>query len=131
MRGTDLSFAATLLMEGQLVAIPTETVYGLAANALNEEAVARIFSAKNRPSFDPLIVHAAHAEAAFALASDVPETARLLARAFWPGPLTMIFEKNKSLVKIFCVIYSISSQLRQILLTQVNFLKIFFRLKFT
>lgn len=92
-RGTDLILAKKLLTEGKLVAIPTETVYGLAANALDETAVAGIFSAKNRPTFDPLILHVASIEQAQSLCTDWPEMADKLARAFWPGPLTLILPK--------------------------------------
>jgi L-threonylcarbamoyladenylate synthase len=92
-RGTDLILAKKLLTEGKLVAIPTETVYGLAANGLDETAVAEIFSAKNRPTFDPLILHVASIEQAQSLCTDWPEMADKLARAFWPGPLTLILPK--------------------------------------
>ena len=92
-RGTDLILAKKLLTEGKLVAIPTETVYGLAANGLDETAVAGIFSAKNRPTFDPLILHVASIEQAQSLCIDWPEMADKLARAFWPGPLTLILPK--------------------------------------
>lgn len=93
--GTDISVAQQLLQSGKLVAIPTETVYGLAADGLNEQAVLSIFRAKKRPDFDPLILHAVNTEAAFALAAEVPEKARMLARAFWPGPLTLVLPKKK------------------------------------
>ncbi len=86
--------AAAILQKGGLVAMPTETVYGLAADALSPDAAAGIFAAKGRPSFDPLIVHCADAEAAFALAAEVPDTARRLARLFWPGPLTLILKRR-------------------------------------
>jgi L-threonylcarbamoyladenylate synthase len=92
-RGTDLILAKKLLTEGKLVAIPTETVYGLAANGLDETAVTGIFSAKNRPTFDPLILHVASIEQAQSLCTDWPEMADKLARAFWPGPLTLILPK--------------------------------------
>jgi len=92
-RGTDLILAKKLLTEGKLVAIPTETVYGLAANGLDETAVAGIFSAKNRPTFDPLILHVASIEQAQSLCTDWPEMADKLALAFWPGPLTLILPK--------------------------------------
>ena len=88
--------AAALLREGQVVALPTETVYGLAANALDARAVAKIFAAKERPFFDPLIVHVlglAEAEALVALDS-WPPMARKLAEAFWPGPLTLVLPKD-------------------------------------
>jgi L-threonylcarbamoyladenylate synthase len=92
--GTDLQKAADLLLAGELVAIPTETVYGLAANGLNEEAVLKIYAAKNRPRFNPLILHVETLEKAAALVNDVPEEARKLAAAFWPGPLTMLLPKS-------------------------------------
>jgi len=92
-RGTDLILAKKLLTKGKLVAIPTETVYGLAANGLDETAVAGIFSAKNRPTFDPLILHIASIEQAQSLCTEWPEMADKLARAFWPGPLTLILPK--------------------------------------
>ncbi len=92
--GTDLSWAATCLRAGQLVAIPTETVYGLAANGLNAAAVAQIFVAKARPSFDPLILHVAKLEQLERLVEVIPAQARVLISAFWPGPLTMVFRKK-------------------------------------
>ena len=81
--------AARLLAQGQAVALPTETVYGLAADARNGEAVARIYEAKGRPAFNPLIVHLADAEAAARIGA-FGEDALRLARAFWPGPLTLV-----------------------------------------
>lgn len=92
-----LATAARLLREGRLVAIPTETVYGLGANALDPKAVARIFEAKGRPGFNPLIVHVTDAKAAAALASHWPETASRLASAFWPGPLTLVVPRGPSI----------------------------------
>ena len=82
--------AAELLRNGRLVAFPTETVYGLGANALDPEAVARIFEAKGRPLTSPLIVHVPSIELARGLASVWPEKAQALAVHFWPGPLTII-----------------------------------------
>ena len=76
--GVDIAEARSSLVSGDLVAIPTETVYGLAANALNEEAVAKIFKAKNRPSFDPLIVHTNSIEKVERFVETIPEKARLL-----------------------------------------------------
>ena len=96
-RETDLQLAADLLKRGELVAIPTETVYGLAADALNGAAVANIFKAKGRPADNPLIVHIAHREQLQDLVADVPSVAMDLSRAFWPGPLTMIFKKASSI----------------------------------
>lgn len=86
----DIQTAGRLLRGGQLVAIPTETVYGLAANALNAEAVFRIFAAKGRPGDNPLIVHIADMHDWAPLVTHIPEKAQALARAFWPGPLTII-----------------------------------------
>jgi L-threonylcarbamoyladenylate synthase len=82
--------AAAALREGRLVAFPTETVYGLGAHALDPAAVARIFVAKGRPGYNPLIVHVAEAEAARALAAEWSPAAERLAAAFWPGPLTLV-----------------------------------------
>ena len=90
----DIAIAAALLRKGELVAIPTETVYGLAADALNGAAVAQIFKAKGRPMDNPLIVHIADGETLSSLVKEIPETARRLAEAYWPGPLTMIFQKG-------------------------------------
>lgn len=81
--------AAAILRAGQLVAMPTETVYGLAGDARNPEAVARIFAAKGRPAHNPLIVHLASLEGAAALA-DLPDAALALAAKFWPGPMTLV-----------------------------------------
>ncbi|MBZ0247862.1 MAG: threonylcarbamoyl-AMP synthase [Cyclobacteriaceae bacterium] len=92
--GNDISQAKKLLQEGELVAIPTETVYGLAANALNPEAVTQIFVVKERPSFDPLIVHVASIDQAQQFITAVPEKAIQLARHFWPGPLTLVLPKQ-------------------------------------
>lgn len=93
-RGTDIQKAAELLRGGACVAIPTETVYGLAAHAFNTEAVASVFRIKERPSFDPLILHIASQEQLAALVTDFPEKARILADAFWPGPLTLVLPKS-------------------------------------
>ena len=82
-----------LLRAGELVGIPTETVYGLAADALNEQAVAKVFEAKQRPSFDPLIVHVASIQQAKALASFEKQAERL-AEAFWPGPMTLVLPRR-------------------------------------
>ncbi len=86
--------AGRILKEGGLVAFPTETVYGLGGNALDETAAARIYEAKGRPSDNPLIVHIADMEALEAIVRNIPREARLLAARYWPGPLTMIFEKR-------------------------------------
>ncbi len=85
--------AADMLKAGGLVAIPTETVYGLAANGLDGQAVAHIFAAKGRPTDNPLILHIADMDMLAALVKDIPPKAKALAEAFWPGPLTMILPK--------------------------------------
>jgi L-threonylcarbamoyladenylate synthase len=87
---------AAVLRDGGLVAFPTETVYGLGANALNTLAVQRIFDAKGRPITDPMIVHLAAVDALERVAQTVPPSARQLAAAFWPGPLTLILAKQQS-----------------------------------
>lgn len=89
-----LKHAGELLRAGALVAFPTETVYGLGGNALDEATVAKIYEAKGRPSDNPLIVHIAELEALRELAVDVPELAYRLAERFWPGPMTMILKKS-------------------------------------
>lgn len=95
--GKDIGYAARLLTQGEVVAIPTETVYGLAANALDPGAAARIFEVKERPFFDPLIVHIPGIEAMEKYAAAIPDVAFRLAQAFWPGPLTLLLTK-KSLI---------------------------------
>jgi L-threonylcarbamoyladenylate synthase len=94
MNSSDIQHAADLLRKGNVVAIPTETVYGLAADAFNTHAVAKVFQIKNRPSFDPLIVHVSNLEQARTLAIDFPPLALKLAEKFWPGPLTLTLKKN-------------------------------------
>ncbi len=93
----DVLKAGKILADGGLVAIPTETVYGLAANALDGNAVKRIFEAKGRPADNPLIVHIADFKdiERFELVSEIPEKAKLLARKFWSGPLTIIMPKGR------------------------------------
>ncbi len=90
---SDTEKAARLLRAGSLVAFPTETVYGLGADASSGEAMARLYAVKGRPGDHPVIVHFADAETAFTWASEVPEAARKLADKFWPGPLTMILRR--------------------------------------
>jgi len=87
--------AAAALRRGKLVAFPTETVYGLGADARSARAVRRIFALKSRPFFDPLIVHAPDAASAFALCRAVPPAARKLGDVFWPGPLTLVLPKKR------------------------------------
>ena len=87
---TDLDLACARLKAGELLALPTETVYGLAADARNEAAVAKVFALKGRPSSNPLIVHLAHASQTGDWAAEVPAAAQRLMDAFWPGPLTLV-----------------------------------------
>ena len=93
----ELARAAHIIRTGGLVAFPTETVYGLGANALDPGAVSRIFVAKDRPSSSPLIVHVADLDMARSVASDWPPIADVLARHFWPGPLTLVVKKARSI----------------------------------
>jgi L-threonylcarbamoyladenylate synthase len=92
----NIKTAAEVLSRGGLVAFPTETVYGLGADALNPAAVVKIFEVKNRPRFDPIIVHIAEAAAADRLAALIPREARGLMEAFWPGPLTLVLPKKET-----------------------------------
>lgn len=94
MIGTSIETAAAHLQAGEVVAIPTETVYGLAGNALSEKALATIFEVKNRPQFDPLIVHIAEVSHISRYATDFPEKAQQLAAQFMPGPLTLLLPKR-------------------------------------
>ena len=90
----DIEKAAKILKSGGLVAIPTETVYGLAADALNSDAVAKIFKAKGRPMDNPLIVHISRFEEIYRLVKGVPHKAKELADRYWPGPMTIILPKS-------------------------------------
>lgn len=94
---TDIAYCQKLLREGGLVAIPTETVYGLAANIYDEVAVKRIFETKGRPLFNPLIVHIHSIDQLPKLAMEVPKNALKLAEKFWPGPLTLILPKQPTI----------------------------------
>ena len=91
----ELAEAAEILRNGGLVAIPTETVYGLGANALDESASKKIYEAKGRPSDNPLIAHISCMDELSALVSEIPEAGRKLAEKYWPGPLTMVFPKKE------------------------------------
>ena len=93
--------AVRLLNDGDIVAFPTETVYGLGADALNSYAVAKIFEAKSRPRLDPLIVHIGQADWVFRYAEHVPSHALKLIDAFWPGPLTLILQKQ-AIIPRYC-----------------------------
>lgn len=92
--GISIERAAALLTQDELVAIPTETVYGLAGNALSEIAVAKIYTAKNRPSFNPLILHVANIEQ-LNIYADIDAVSALLAKTFMPGALTLLLPKNR------------------------------------
>lgn len=96
----EIESAASLLRAGRLVAFPTETVYGLGANALDAEAVARIFAVKGRPATSPLIVHVDSIEMAQSLTTSWPEAADQLARRFWPGPLTLVLAGRVGTVSV-------------------------------
>ena len=89
-----ISRAAEALARGEIVAFPTETVYGLGANALDASAIAKVFAAKDRPRFNPLIVHVLGLEEAESYAA-VNDTARKLIRAFWPGPLSLVLPRKR------------------------------------
>ena len=91
--------AGKILQTGGLVAFPTETVYGLGANALNEEAAKKTYAAKGRPSDNPLIVHIADVDALYGIVKNVSDKAKRIIEKFWPGPLTLIFEKDESVPK--------------------------------
>jgi len=97
MDAEGLSQAAEALQHGKLVGMPTETVYGLAGNALDSGSVAAIFEAKQRPTFDPLIVHVATLEEAWEITDAVPDLGKRLAEAFWPGPLTLVLPRKPGL----------------------------------
>lgn len=98
MTTSDIDKAAVLLRQGELVAFPTETVYGLGADASNPEAVAKIFAAKGRPADHPLIVHLPGDDHLDRWARDIPATARELTKAFWPGPLTLILKRQPGVI---------------------------------
>lgn len=92
--GRDIFKAKAILEQGDLVGIPTETVYGLAGNALNSDAVAKIFAVKNRPDFDPLIIHTSSIDRVLEFTVQIPEVLLPLGEKFWPGPLTMLLPKK-------------------------------------
>ena len=95
----DVARAADLLRAGELVAFPTETVYGLGADARNPRAIARIFAAKGRPADHPLIVHLPDSSHLERWAVDIPDVAGKLAAAFWPGPLTLILKRHPAVLE--------------------------------
>ena len=92
--GKDSNYAIKILMRGGIVSIPTETVYGLACNALNEEAVSKVFKIKNRPKNDPLICHTDSIKKIKKFVINFPKDAEIIAEKFWPGPITILLEKN-------------------------------------
>ena len=89
-----LNQAVSIIRSGGLVAFPTETVYGLGANGLDEEAIKKIYIAKDRPEDNPLILHVSSKEEVAALVDEIPEVAKLCMDKFWPGPLTIIFKRS-------------------------------------
>ena len=97
---TAIKFAAKLLSEGKLVAIPTETVYGLGADASNLTAVQKIYAVKKRPMTNPLIIHLSNTAAISDFAQEIPDAAFILAEKFWPGPLTLILKKRPNVLSL-------------------------------
>jgi L-threonylcarbamoyladenylate synthase len=97
---TDIDFAVQLLNNEKIIGFPTETVYGLAGNIFSEKAINRIFETKQRPKFNPLIVHIANIEQLEQLAIEIPEKAKQLAKAFWPGSLTLLLRKHPSVTDL-------------------------------
>ncbi|AOW19112.1 threonylcarbamoyl-AMP synthase [Polaribacter vadi] len=96
----DIQKAISLLENEELVAIPTETVYGLAGNIFSEKAIKRIFETKKRPFFNPLIVHISSVDELETIVAEIPEKARILANTFWPGSMTLVLKKNKNIPSI-------------------------------
>jgi len=93
-RRESIKKAAGIIRRGGIVAFPTETVYGLGANVLNEEAIKKIYQAKGRPSDNPLIVHISDKKDLLTITDEIPEKSKMLMDTFWPGPLTLLFQKN-------------------------------------
>lgn len=98
--GKDIKKALNLLQDGKVIAIPTETVYGLAGNAFHAATISSIFAIKNRPSFNPLITHTNDISKVYHYVQDIPKHARMLAETFWPGPLTLLLSKTKAIPDI-------------------------------
>jgi len=96
--GSSISEAKEILDKGELIGLPTETVYGLAGNALNPASVSKIFQVKNRPQFDPLILHCSSIEQVKALVTTFPDKALKLAEEFWPGPLTLLLPRKADII---------------------------------
>jgi len=99
---SDITKAKAYLDEGSLIGLPTETVYGLAGNGLKAEVVSKIFEVKNRPHFDPLILHSYSLQAISEYVTEIPEIAKQLADKFWPGPLTILFKRNQKIPDLTC-----------------------------
>jgi len=100
IKDDDLSYAVETILRGGLVGVPTETVYGLAGNGLNADAVAQIYEVKGRPAIKPLSLLVPDIKVAETVTSMIPDSARLLAEAFWPGPLTLVLPRNDSVPDI-------------------------------
>lgn len=100
--GTDIDEAASWLKTGELVAIPTETVYGLAGNALDEKAVVKIFDTKERPLYNPLIVHVSNAGQVNSLVQEWDEEVQALMDSFWPGPMTLLLDRSPAVPDLVC-----------------------------
>ncbi|MCH7408864.1 threonylcarbamoyl-AMP synthase [Belliella sp. DSM 111904] len=98
--GVDIQKAKAILASGELVGLPTETVYGLAGNGFDEDAVAKIFEVKNRPNFDPLILHASSVDRVEGFVTHIPAQLKLLADAFWPGPLTLLLPRKSNVPEL-------------------------------
>jgi L-threonylcarbamoyladenylate synthase len=99
---SDIIKAKDILDAGELIGLPTETVYGLAGNGLKSEVVSKIFEVKNRPHFDPLILHSYSLDAISDYVKEIPDQARKMANAFWPGPLTILLERNQRIPDLTC-----------------------------
>ena len=99
---SDINKAKSFLDDDKLIGLPTETVYGLAGNGLKAEVVSKIFEVKNRPHFDPLILHSYSIEAIKKYVKDIPEAAHKLMNAFWPGPITILLERNHKVPDLTC-----------------------------
>ncbi|WP_375580853.1 L-threonylcarbamoyladenylate synthase [Marivirga tractuosa] len=99
---SDIYQAKAMLDADHLIGLPTETVYGLAGNGLKAEVVSKIFAVKNRPHFDPLILHSHSIGAISEYVIEIPKTAKILADAFWPGPLTILLERNQKIPDLTC-----------------------------
>jgi L-threonylcarbamoyladenylate synthase len=100
IEGDDLSYAVEVFLRGGLVAVPTDTVYGLAGNGLDADAVARIYEVKGRPSIKPIILLVADLDVAATVCDGIPGTARLLAEKFWPGPLSLVLPRRDTVPDI-------------------------------